>query len=279
MTWEYRNFALTRVTDQLENRANDGDANGRKVQGHAIVFNSDSVDMGFFERIDPTALDRTLADSLNGWNIVFLWEHDTRQAPLGSTRGGKLVLTKDDRGLSFELDPARLTFAQIDAIRDGDMQMSFGFSVDKQTIEEREDGTILRTIHELTLYEISAVQSPAYPATDVALRDIAAWREARAAEEPVETHLSLDTETAKDQLVAEIKKIGLETLEAIGGVRTDGGHIQIDASKVIWTKGETLAERTDRITVTETVTDLSEERRAKMLSLLDKRAARLAPRQ
>jgi HK97 family phage prohead protease len=186
-TIEYRRFkATTRVVSNTESRSAESEEKAGVVHGHAIVFESDSVDMGFIERIAPTALDRSLrAAEHDGWNIVMLWEHDGKQPPLGSTRSGKLKLKTDERGLSFELDPARLTFAQLDAIRDGDMQMSFGFSVEKedQTIERQADGTVVRTINDLTLYEISAVQTPAYPETEVGVRADPAWLiEARSVE-------------------------------------------------------------------------------------------------
>lgn len=183
---EYRRVAVKpRLIEPTENRAVDGSDAAPMVVGYAMVWNSDSVDMGFIERIAPTAVDRSLGEIEDGWNVTFQWEHDTRGVPLGSTRGGRLKLRKDDHGLAFELDPARLSFAELDAIRQGDMQMSFGMSVDRHTLENRDDGSVLRVIEELTLYEISAVQSPAYPASEVGTRSDPQWLiEHRAQETP-----------------------------------------------------------------------------------------------
>lgn len=62
---EYRRFALQAQPVARETRALDGEADG-KIVGYAIVWNSDSVDMGFIERIAPGAATRTLADAADG---------------------------------------------------------------------------------------------------------------------------------------------------------------------------------------------------------------------
>ena len=161
---EERNFEITDVRE-----AGDG---GKYIEGYAIVFESNSVDMGFIERVAPTALDRSLRDAAAGQaNIYAFWSHNTA-IPLGSTKSGKLHLEKDARGLKFRLDTSRLSREQVAAVRDGDMQMSFGFCTRSDVWEKGADGKDHRTLLDIDLTEVSPVAMPAYPDTSAAIRSL-----------------------------------------------------------------------------------------------------------
>jgi uncharacterized protein len=183
MTIETRHFDLS----ALELRAGD-DSTNRRAAGYAAVFNSDSYDLGgFTEIVSPGAFTRSLVEAQRGAiNIFALWAHDASQ-PLGSTRSGKLVLAEDERGLSFDLDVLRFNPAQLDALSDNDLRMSFGFRVRDQEWQELDDGTILRTLKDVDLIEVSFVINPAYPATDAALRSMDAWRNEVREQERIDT--------------------------------------------------------------------------------------------
>lgn len=172
MTMERRDFPV-------EIRAADDE----KLEGHAAVFNSDSVDLGgFIERIAPGAFSRSVSEAESGKAMIHaLWSHDPA-IPLGSIRGGKLRLAEDGTGLAFTLSPKRLTPAQLDAVRDGDMRMSFGFRTRKDSWEKRE-GKNVRTLIDVDLFEVSLVASPAYPDTTVALRSMEAFEAEQAKSE------------------------------------------------------------------------------------------------
>lgn len=202
MTIEYRSFSFT-PTVAPESRATG--ATGDKLAGHAIVYNRDSHDLGgFIERVAPGALDRSLAAVKAGeLNVHGLWSHDSSQ-PLGSTRGGKLKLESDAEGLAFELDTARFTPAQLDAARDGDLQMSFGFRVVKDSWVRRDDGVAERTLIDVDLFECSPVISPAYPDTTAALRSLEAFK---AEEAPnVEAKIEQVEEQPKENVALNIKR-------------------------------------------------------------------------
>lgn len=173
---ERRSFDITDLTTRAKGEA----ADGSHLEGYASVFQSDSVDLGgFTERVAPGAFKRSLEAAAKGEiNVFALWSHDTSQ-PLGSTGGGKLSLEEDDKGLRFRLDTARMTPAQLDAAKDGEVRMSFGFSVREQQWKENEDGSIERTLVDVDLFEVSPVISPAYPDTTAALRSRDAWLESR----------------------------------------------------------------------------------------------------
>lgn len=165
MNKETRQFQITEVRV--------ADDNGEKrLRGHAAVFNSDSVDLGgFIEQVAPGAFSRSIDDAVAGRsNIHAFWNHDPGM-PLGSKRGGKLLLKEDGNGLAFDLSAKRLSPAQLDAVEDGDMQMSFGFRTRKDEWSKR-DGKPFRTLLDVDLFEISLVSQPAYPDTKVALRSL-----------------------------------------------------------------------------------------------------------
>lgn len=178
VTTETRNFTLTNV----EVRGTSDDGAGR-ASGYAAVFDSDSHDLGgFIERIAPGAFRRSLEAATAGEaNIYALWAHRD-DSPLGSTGSGKLVLREDAHGLAFEMDTTRMTPAQLDALRDGDLRMSFGFRVVQQEWREGDAGRVERTLLDVDLFEISFVISPAYPSTEAALRSLDAWRSERTGE-------------------------------------------------------------------------------------------------
>lgn len=161
----------------LEVRAADDNARPH-LEGYASVYDANSYTMDherygeFIERVSPTAFVRSLNAAVAGDSIIHaLWSHDQSQ-PLGSTRGGKLSLASDERGLGFRLDTTRFTPAQLDAARDGDVQMSFGFAVRHDEWDFPADGPAIRTLVDVDLFEISPVVSPAYPDSSAALRSL-----------------------------------------------------------------------------------------------------------
>lgn len=169
---EYRHyaFAVERNTETRDIFGADG-----KIYGHAIVFNAGSQDLGgFIEYVDKEALNGTLSD---GHNIYALWSHDQRQAPLGSTKSATLTLTVDATGLAFTLEPDRLTVAQLAAIRDGDMRMSFGFYAKVQEWADLDQPVVTRILKQIDLSEISFVIDPAYPDTTAAVRSMTEARD------------------------------------------------------------------------------------------------------
>lgn len=153
--------------------AEDGEA--RLVRGYAALYNSASEDLGgFTEVIAPGAF----RDALGG-DTRALINHDANMV-LGRTRSGTLRLSEDARGLAVEIDlPETQSARDLRAsMARGDVnQMSFGFTVDHDTWDFRDDGTTVRTIHHVgELFDVSVVTFPAYPETEAALRSLEAAR-------------------------------------------------------------------------------------------------------
>ncbi len=180
---EKRHFAITDIEIRAEA---DADAPSNKLIGYAAVFDRASHDLGGFrEFIAPGAFKRSLEEVEAGDqndNIFAFWAHRDDQ-PLGSVQGGKLKLTEDEKGLRFELDTSRFNPMQMDAAKDGELRMSFGFSVRKQEWTTADDGVDERVLHDMKLFEVSPVVNRAYPDTSAALRQYRNWRDAREADQ------------------------------------------------------------------------------------------------
>jgi HK97 family phage prohead protease len=145
------------------------------ILGHAALFDSPSLFMGFREIIKPGAF----AQSLTG-DIRALWQHDTARV-LGRTKAGTLRLWEDDQGLAFELNPPDTQDGRdaVTLIERGDVdQMSFGFNVPPggDSWSEDADGIPLRELNQISLMEISPVTWAAYPQTGVnVMRSAPEW--------------------------------------------------------------------------------------------------------
>ena len=151
----------------------DGSPDSAIVSGTAVVFNSDSNDLGgFIERMAPTAFDDFFESrdaTKPDLDVVALWNHDGSQV-LGRTPR-TLRLSKDERGVHFELELPRSREAIAESIERGDVSAcSFGFVVGKgnDSWSTDEQGRSLRTVNRVERFiEVSLVTHPAYPATSL----------------------------------------------------------------------------------------------------------------
>ena len=142
----------------------------RRVTGYAIVFGSESRDLGGFrEIIDAGAL----GDIINSCDVLALLDHRQERGVLARCSGGQgsLTLTIDERGLKYAFDAPNTALGDelLEGIRRGDITTSsFSFKVGKDKWSKRSDGTYLRTIETIAaLYDVSPVYRAAYDATSV----------------------------------------------------------------------------------------------------------------
>lgn len=147
----------------------------RIVEGYAIVFNSQSEDLGFYETISPSAVTE---DTINTSDVFCLFNHNPEKVLARSKYGkGSLSLVLDDRGLkySFEVPNTELGNELLEHVRRGEIDgSSFAFIVsadEGSEVWENINGTTHRTINKIEcLVDVSPVWQPAYSATSVSAR-------------------------------------------------------------------------------------------------------------
>ncbi len=174
MKTEHRTIDAYQVTEPLpplELRAAEGDKPAR-LSGYAIVFDTLSCDLGGFrEVIKPGAAKATIE---SGRDIRALVDHDHTKI-LGRTSAATLKLGEGTRGVWADIDLPNTTYANdlLESVKRKDIRgMSFGFHVPEggDTWAEQADGSILRTVSNLELVEVTCTSIPAYTATSLAVR-------------------------------------------------------------------------------------------------------------
>jgi len=142
--------------------------------GKPIVYNRNSDDLGFIERISPGAA----TDAIKRSDIRLAYGHNTETLlPLARTASGTMTVVDGPDGVSIEASAPNTQFAKdlAESIRRGDVsQMSFAFTVaDGGDFWEKRDGKHFRTITKLDeIYDFSFVAYPAYPDTTAAMRSL-----------------------------------------------------------------------------------------------------------
>ncbi len=149
-----------------------------KIIGHAAVYNQWSQDLGGFkERVLPGAFTK----AIDGADIRALFNHDPNFL-LGRTSSGTLELADEKKGLHFEASPPDtqtirdLVIAPMtprNGAASADLnQCSFAFLPveDEWRAPKLFGGLYERDLHEVQLFDVSAVTFPAYDQTDVGLR-------------------------------------------------------------------------------------------------------------
>lgn len=175
----------------------EGSTGSNRVEGYAAKFNSESLLLfeqrrgEFYEVIKPGAFTDTLATG----DIRALVNHDENKV-IGRTKSKTLQLREDANGLWFSCELPNTSYATDlkESLARGDIDgCSFGFRVEAEDVEYRDDGTPLRSILAVELREVSlGVTFPAYPETSIALRSIEHWKN-----EQAEETRRLRTENAK----------------------------------------------------------------------------------
>lgn len=159
--------------------------NSRKISGLAIPADSRSELLygEFYETISKEALTE---DLINSHDVKLYVNHDASQGTFARSKFGKgsLRLFVTDRGIEFETELPNTAFGDqlLEGIRRGDYDaLSFAFAPDKEEWEDNGDGTYNRTIRSISfLDEISILScAPAYEATEVKLRSLEDFKEAK----------------------------------------------------------------------------------------------------
>lgn len=162
----------------IQNQITRSSEDSRLVEGTAIVFNSDSQDMGYIERILPQAIDE---DTIKRSDIYFYLNHDENRGVLARSRYGvgSLTLTLENDGLHyrFEAPKTQLGDELLSYLERGEITTSsFAFTLPSEGGDKwyrDKDGTLRRDIVKIDrLFDCSAVFEPAYLETACAKRKL-----------------------------------------------------------------------------------------------------------
>lgn len=154
---------------EIEKRADTGEGD-LYLEGYFAVFNSIyQLWDGASESIAPGAFSEAISGDVRA-----LYNHD-QNLVLGRTSAATVELKEDSHGLYGKIKINRDDSDAMNAysrIQRGDVtQCSFGFDIEKESIEMRDDGSVHWTIEKVNpLYEISPCVFPAYQETTVSAR-------------------------------------------------------------------------------------------------------------
>lgn len=149
----------------------------RRLEGRAIVFDSYSNNLGFYEKINRSAVTQEL---INHSDIIFTFNHDPNQLLARFRNGGgslDVQLREDGVYFSFDIPNTTLGNDMYELIKRGDISnCSFCFTVSDDANSqkwEKRDGKMYREILKIDgLYDLSAVTYPAYSDTEINARSL-----------------------------------------------------------------------------------------------------------
>ncbi len=192
------------------------DGKTKRVEGHPAVFNSETSIGGWFTEV----IERGAFDECDFDDVLFFVNHETRKIPLARSRrnnsNSTMRLKIDNTGLFIEADldveNNQESRQLCSSIERGDITgMSFMFRIKEQKWENLDTPNPTRRILKISkVYEVSAVNTPAYEKTDINARDKEALDNAKLALDNARSQ-ELDNSNA-----LEIYKLKNQILEKAG---------------------------------------------------------------
>lgn len=181
--------------NNLEIRAisNEVQVDSRNITGYAVVFESNSEDLGFIERIMKGAITD---DTIKKSDVFCLLNHDSTKVLARSKYGeGSLKLEIDERGLKYSFTAPNTDLGEelLEHLQRGEIDSSsFAFTVSLDEGSEKwytVEGVQYRDIYAIeALYDVSPVYQPAYQETTVSKRAL----------EELEKHKTMQDEKEKE---------------------------------------------------------------------------------
>ena len=195
----------------------------RTVEGYAVVFNSQSEDLGFYETINPAAITE---DVLKRSDVFCLFNHDLDKVLARSKYGtGSLQLQLDEQGLKYTFTAPNTDLGDelLEYLRRGDIDSSsFAFTVSTDEGSEvwttGTDGRQYREILKIDeLHDVSPVWNPAYSSTSVSQRTLDKLNQLREMQDEKEKEVQEETVEKTD----EVQKDEVPTQEEVEKKNTD----------------------------------------------------------
>ena len=160
---------IRNITGQVFRAA---EADSRKVEGYAMLFDTPSDGLTFEEVISREALEGVISRS----DVLALMNHSVDRGVLARSENGEgsLQLEVDEKGLIYRFEAPHTSLGDelLENLRRGEIkQSSFAFDVESDKWERKADGTWKRTINKFGhLYDVSPVYHAAYSKTSVYMR-------------------------------------------------------------------------------------------------------------
>ena len=174
---------------QISNNITNTD---RSVEGYAVVFESQSENLGFYEVIHRGAITE---DTIKESDVFCKFNHSDEKILARSKYGeGSLSLEVDDKGVKYRFEAPNTALGDelLEYLNRGDLaSSSFAFTVSKEEGSERwhkANGVIYRDIYKIDkLYDVSPVFQPAYEATSCSAR----YKEIKATSDEIDNKMNL----------------------------------------------------------------------------------------
>lgn len=205
----------------------------RTVEGYAVVFNSQSEDLGFYETINPAAITEEV---LMRSDVFCLFNHDQDKVLARSKYGtGSLQLQLDEQGLKYTFTAPNTDLGDelLEYLRRGDIDSSsFAFTVSTDEGSEvwttGTDGRQYREILKIDeLHDVSPVWNPAYSSTSVSQRTLDKLNQLREMQDEKEKELQEETVEKTDE-VQEDKEVPTQEEVEKKNTETDDKEVQVD---------------------------------------------------
>lgn len=141
-----------------------------KIGGYAAVFNKLSRNLGgFVEQVAPAAFNDSRG---RDWpDVRARYNHEIL---LGTTAARTLILSVDEHGLKYEVEPPQARADILELVQRGDVRhSSFAFRTIEDHWDTSDQGYPLRTLLNVQLVDVAPVDDPAYPDATAGLRSLA----------------------------------------------------------------------------------------------------------
>ena len=148
----------------------------RLVSGYAVIFDTWSNDLGFYEKILKGAITE---DTIKRSDVICKLNHDDQKVLARSKYGeGSLILEVDEKGLKYTFEAPRTQYGDelLEYLRRGDITgSSFAFTIEEDEFsyqwpfDKDADPVLCREVIKVDkLFDVSPVFLPAYEKTSVA---------------------------------------------------------------------------------------------------------------
>lgn len=222
----------------------------RTVEGYAVVFNSQSEDLGFYETINPAAITE---DVLMRSDVFCLFNHDQDKVLARSKYGtGSLQLQLDEQGLKYTFTAPNTDLGDelLEYLKRGDIDSSsFAFTVSTDEGSEvwttGTDGRQYREILKIDeLHDVSPVWNPAYTSTSVSQRTLDKLNQLREMQDEKEKEVQEQEETVEK--TDEVQNDEVPTQEEVEKKNTDTEDKEVQEETVEKSDEEVVDEDKDK---------------------------------